>query len=278
MNIEEQDINNDYKIIFTNGIYDLIANKFIEGTSKLNISIGYKYEEADEDSINFINEILISIIPDDNDRKYLLTSLSLGLIGDNPLGEVYFWYGSGGNGRGLIKTLVMNTMGRYFGILPLYYINSTSKKILDPPLASVSKCRIIIVNGTNKKIKSARLKKLIGKEEIEVRTLYEKPYKFIPKFKLIIENDRLSKIDNLDEDLIEKIRVIKFPYNFVDNPTKPNEKRSDNTLKSKIEENKYMNAFFQILVNHYSDYVKNGNILEMSDNIIQATEEYINSM
>ena len=118
------------------------------------MTTGYKYEEDDEDSMNYINEILEQIMPDDGDRKYLLSSISLCLINDNPLGEVYYWYRTGHNGRGLIRDMIMHTMGDYFGILPYSYIRRSSKSLLDPSLEHAANRRIVYANGPDKKIKT----------------------------------------------------------------------------------------------------------------------------
>lgn len=281
---EKFDNVNNYVLAFTNGVYDFKINKFriAEPEELITCTTGYKYKKVDVETIDEIKNIIISIFPINEERKYLLTSISLGLIGDNPLEEMYIWIGSGQNGKGLLRDLISYMLGEYFDNAEIEYFCKTKNGIhanaADPVMARKKNSRIVITTEPegDVNLKCAKLKQISGRDPVQVRDLYKSPFNFIPKFKLIIQTNDKPTIDGSDGGIVRRLRYITFPIKFVDEPKLANHRKIDRNLKSKIKEEKYRLAFFQILSEHYLDFVNNNNCkLDMPERIKRETQEYL---
>lgn len=275
---------NNYIFAFKNGVYDLKTNTFRKGYAEelVTCTCGYDYKNPDNKIIEELTGVLKTIMPDPQELKYLLKSIAFGLIGVNQLEEFYIWIGSGANGKGLLGTLIDKTLGDYFGSMDIEYLcqskRSGNGKEADPVMASKKDSRMVITTEPESEanIKCGKLKEITGGDKIEVRELYKSPFKFIPKFKLIIQTNQEPKVDGSDGGTMRRLRFMKFPNKFVDNPTQPNERKIDRTLKEKISNQEYSLAFFQILANHYNDFVTNDkNELIMPPRFKKDTENYI---
>ena len=276
---------NDYILAFKNGIYDLKTNEFrnAKADELVTCTTGYDYEKPQQDATDEINKILISIMPDKEDRTYLLKSISLGLIGENLLEEFYIWIGNGSNGKGILRDLILYTLGEYFDNMEIEYLAKTRDhshaNSADPIMAKKKNSRIVISTEPDGEInlKCAKLKQISGRDPVQVRGLYQSPFNFVPKFKLIIQTNKEVCVDGSDPGVIRRLRFIKFPNKFVDDPKLSHERKIDRTAKQRIKEEKYRIAFFHILLNNYNDFIKNNNKLDMTIRIKKDTEEYLNS-
>jgi hypothetical protein len=119
---------NAHLVCFTNGVYDLRKRCFRNGrpgdycyyTTKYQ----YKYQyfkdisQVDHNKISVITDILANIIPDAEERQYLLGYLKLSLEGyrhDNPVSSKFcqIWLGLSGDGRKFLAKLIRYTFGDY---------------------------------------------------------------------------------------------------------------------------------------------------------------------
>lgn len=285
----EKDVDNilnnvNSKIIaFKNGVYDLEKNEFRKGLPEefITITTGYSYEEPKQQYIDEVMKIITSIMPNKENRDYLLKSLSLGLINENLTEEFYIWQGTGGNGKGVISTMMYKTLGAYCGTLDINYLAKTKNgqhaNAADPQLASLRFSRLVISTEPEHDInlRTAKLKLLSGKDIVKTRELYGSCFEFTPKFNIIIQTNYAPQIDGTDGGIIRRLRKIHFDMQFVSEPNLKitNQIKGDPELKSKIEKLDYRLAFFKILVDYYKLYVKNG--LTMSDGIKLNTAEYL---
>jgi phage/plasmid-associated DNA primase len=95
---------------------------------------------------------------------------------------------------------------------------------------------------------------------VQVRELYGKLFNFVPKFKLIILVNDCFELDGADNAIKRRLKLIKFPNEFVDNPTKSNHRKIDRTLKEKIvSDPEYRIAFLHILLNYYHKFIEKDN-------------------
>lgn len=284
---EKFDNVNDDILAFNNGVYDLKTNEFRNAKPEelVTCTTGYNYQPFCQDTVNELNKIFESIMPNADERKYLLKTISFGIVGRNLLEEFYLWIGSGGNGKGLLRDLIQALLGEYFDPIDISYFEQTKHQghagAPDSIMARKKNCRMVITTEPEAdiKLRCAKLKDLAGGDTIQVRKMYAKDnFNFKPKFKIIIQTNKEVSMDGADGGVIRRLRFIVFPNKFVDVPKKPNERKIDRTLKEKIKSDKYKLAFFKILLDHYNDFVKNdNNELPMPERIKNDTQEYLNS-
>jgi len=267
---------------FKNGVYDFTTFKLRPALPEEYVSIttGYKYSEPDEDIKKFIYKTLEDILPNKEELAYVLKMLSTALIGDILLEQFYIWIGKGRNGKGLLSHLVMNTLGPYYDSMEIEYLCKSNQGVhanaADPIMAKKKNCRLVISTEPESDVvlRNAKLKQLSGKDPVQVRDLYKSSFSFIPKFNIIIQTNIEPTVDGTDGGIVGRLRLIKFPNIFVENPTEQNHRKIDTSLKSKINNEKHKVAFFSILVDNYKLFIKEG--LNMPDRIKKHTEKYIN--
>lgn len=279
---ERLDNINHYVVGFNNGVFDLITNQFRDAKPEelITCTTKYSYAPPQQQYINEVTTILTNIFPDDLERKYVLKTISLGLIGDNPLEQFYIWIGSSRNGKGVLSTLIRNTLGEYYDTALIDYFCDSKHKSdsnsADSIMARKKNCRIVVSTEPEEdsRLKCSKLKQISGKDDVQVRELYKKPFNFVPKFKIIFQTNEKVLINGADGGIIERLRLITFPNKFVDEPKLKTDRLIDRNIKTKIDKVEYKLAFFQILVDHYHDFATNDKTrLDMPERMRKETEE-----
>jgi phage/plasmid-associated DNA primase len=107
---------NIHLIGFNNGVYDLNKNEFRVGRYDdfITMSVNYDFQENHTDKYNELLKFLEDIQPNKEERDYMLTYLSIGLVG-NLLELFTILTGCGRNGKSKLIELLKATFGDYFG-------------------------------------------------------------------------------------------------------------------------------------------------------------------
>jgi P4 family phage/plasmid primase-like protien len=250
---EKMDNVNNYLIGFTNGVYDLENRVFrkAEHYEYISCTTGYDYKKVNIKIKKEIHTFISNIFPDYDEKKFVLKTLSLGLVGCNMKEMIYVHVGSGANGKSLLSYLLDVTLGGYYDDMPIDYLAKTKHQghanSADPIMARKKNCRIVTVFETDEdvKIREDKLKQLSGRDRVQVRDLFKSSFSFIPKFKLIIQTNKVPQLDGTDEAIQRRLCYIVFPNKFVKNPKKSNERLLDENLKERISNDlQYRIAFF----------------------------------
>ena len=108
--------NNNYLLGFNNGVYDLKKFVFREGKPNdfISLSTGYDYQEKHTEKYGDLLKFFEDIQPNKEERDYMLTYLSIGLVG-NLLELFTILTGCGRNGKSKLIELLKFTLGDYFG-------------------------------------------------------------------------------------------------------------------------------------------------------------------
>lgn len=268
---------------FDNGVYDLEKNDFREAKADEYISVttGYAYQKADPKKKKEAFKILQQILPDEDELRCVLKQASLGLYGGNPEEKFYIWIGTGGNGKGVLRDILQVVLGGYYDSMDIVYLYKTNvikAESANPIMARKKNSRLVITTEpmVDQQLKSSVIKTLSGNDPVQVRALYGNSFNYIPKFKLIIQTNNEPIFEGFDGGMKRRINLIRFPNKFVDNPILDNERKKDITLKKRIVNDKnYNNEFFEILVEHYQMYLKEGLIL--SKRFERDTQAFIKS-
>lgn len=266
---------NPYLIGFTNGVYDLDSMIFRKGRPDDYISqtTGYDYVDSYSDQKDNVINFLEDILPNKNDRDYLMMFISMALTGFNPYETFTIFTGNGRNGKSKLMELIRITFGDYYG--------SAGSKLLTKRnqvayCLNIIKKHIVMIPEIEKKNKlnTGFIKFITGHDEIELRSYNNKDkiVKFRPGFITILVCNNIPEIDEIDNSFAKCLTVINFETEFVETPTKKNEKKIDNDLSLKIS--KWKNDFMLILIEYYKMYRLIG--LKPTDNILHWTNKYVN--
>jgi len=120
-----------------------------------------------------------------------------------------------------------------------------------------------------------KFKKISGGDIISCRQLYSNTVEeFVPTFKSIIQTNHLPQFTEIDDGLLNRISVVKFPYKFLDinNITKDKfHKPCDENLKALLKTKKIY--FFNYLIKYYKAYLSEG-LTNLPKSISKSIEEY----
>lgn len=283
-NIDEF-IDNDINLVaFVNKVFDLSINDYrdIKRSDFILNHINFKAPDLNENIElnkyeNEINEFIESIQYKEN-VGFLKRILGDSLFG-NRKSLFYVFYNDGANGKGVLSTLMKNTLGG------LYQTGSnqllTSKfdgQQANPSLFDCKGRRVVMINEPEQNKYSKKLEfnpnftKQItsGGEQITTRTLHKSNTTFKINFSLFVQTNELPDIDKIDGGFKRRLLTVKFPFKFVDNPKNKNEKLIDYSLKYKFEKIEYKKAFIKILLKNKNP----NNKLDIPKNILDNTKEY----
>ena len=267
---------------FTNGIFDLNEDIFRDGRPEDYVSKSTKLEYTNvvskthrDEVMNFFNSIMDS----EEMTTFLLDILGINLHGIKRLHMFLFWVGLGGNGKGITANLYANALGDYFysPAIELFTTTRKSSSSANPELAKVRGVRGCISTEPeeDQTIYVGLLKKWTGDDLLQGRELYGKPVEFKPQSYPIIQMNKKPVLSGNDGGVARRMRIINFPYQFVDTPSKPNEKQIDIMLADKFKETEYLQQFMLILIERYRLY-KEGNFkLHTPQRVLDDTQEYL---
>jgi P4 family phage/plasmid primase-like protien len=269
--------NNNNLIGFENGIYDLEKFEFREGNPDdlITMTTGYNYNKEYTNKYKDLLKFLEDIQPNEKEREYMLTYLSIGLFG-NMLELFTILSGNGRNGKSKIIELLGETLGEYFGSVQsqMFTRPRPDANSPDPGLLSLAKKRIVIASEPekNSKLNSGFIKFLTGRDSTTLRNCHSNEMvKFMPKFlSLLICND-IPECDDMDNAFSKRLRCINFPTEFVDNPKTENQKKIDTNVNKNFEY--WKNDFMLLLIEYFKKYTKTQQLIP-TENILTWTNKY----
>lgn len=275
---EEKLDDNKYLIGFNNGVYDLRTNCFRNGCPDdyLSLTTGYDYNDKFTDNnpeVIALNKFLLSVFPDEDLRKYVLCFIASILEGGNTDQKMFFWTGSGSNGKGTITDLINITLGDYFSTIPvsLLTVKRKSSSNATPELADKVGKRVLFMNEPehDDEINAGLMKEFTGQDRIMARPLYGKPFYYIPQFVPILPCNHIPKLSKSDGGTSRRIRVIEFSQKFVDEPVKPNEHPKDPELRNKLKT--WHKPFIWLLLKQYYPIYKKYGIEKLEPDCVKLS-------
>lgn len=163
------------------------------------------YENEKEVAIQLLQEII----------GYLL-------IPGNNLQKGFFFYGVARSGKSLIGNIITNLLGQQnVSNIPLAEIDKDTHII---ELAS----KLLNLAGELEKgvkLKTAKIKSLIGQDKIVGRKLYSEPFYFVNPAKLLTISNHLPYFNDNSDAMLERLVILHFATQV------PKEKRNPNLLK-----------------------------------------------
>ena len=268
---------------FSNGVYDLLENKFRETKKEdyINLTVNYNYNSDinNREVYTFLDQVL----PNKDVRDYVLKKMSECLNGDFPNTYFLMFIGdTGANGKSQLLNLMKLAMGEFGEKVEVTLLtrkrnnaneaNSEKIKLMHKRFAFLSEPE------DGEKINIGLLKELTGSEEIVARGLYQEAVSFVLEAKLFLACNELPEIKGEDTALWRRIRVIDFPSRFVDEPNEQNEYKIDRTLPSRMREDiSWRQTFIKILLDYYYKDIREPKEIQIKTNEYrQENNEFYN--
>jgi hypothetical protein len=223
--------------------FDLLTNKIIDITpqDKILTTSGYSLPEENKDNIELVESFIKALTTEEN-YESLLSALSLFVYGENKNEAFIIFKGEGGNGKGMLMTLLKRALGEYYYLLPSDVLTTYSKENRpQPELAQCRFARCVMFNEpcAEQKIVATKLNELTGGDPITVRKLHKEPFTYLPKFVLAgMCNDVPLISGGMTNAIKRRAKYQMFPFSFVEkedyDETNPIHRLADFSLKEKI--------------------------------------------
>ena len=268
---------NKYLIGFNNGVYDLKTFEFRSGkpTDLITMSVGYDYTDKHTDKNNDLLQFLHDIQPIKEDYEYMMTYLSIALVG-NILELFAILTGKGRNGKSKLIQLLKETFGNYFASVSSQMLTRPrpNAESPDPGLLNLLKKKLVIASEPEKnaKLNCGFIKFITGRDSTTLRNCHQNEMvEFIANFILLFICNDIPECDDMDNAMCLRVRCHNFPSEFVTNPINENQKKinefiSDNFVYWRID-------FMLLLIEYYKKYQQT-KILVPSNNIMKWTNQY----
>ena len=220
-------------LAFNDKVYDMKIKEFrniepsdyITKTTKTNAPI-----DINENKRTIINNLLLEIFGNDDLVNYWLKTTALSLF-TNKFESLYILTGTGGNGKGLLSTILNNILGDY-----IYTASNTflTEKIkggqANSTLAKCKGIRYLLVSepddGSNEAEFNVEFIKMItGGDIITTRDLYKSNFSFKPQFTPFVQCNSKPKLGKMDNGIKRRIKIHNYPFEFVEKPDKQNKKQ-----------------------------------------------------
>jgi P4 family phage/plasmid primase-like protien len=269
-----------YLLAFSNGVYDYLADEFraIKPTDYISKSCNYNYNQNSNGKIREkINGLLLSIFGNEEVKEYFLGIHGLSLF-TNKLESLYLLNGKGSNGKGLLTSIIHGALGDYYLQAESTFLTSKHEAgKANSTLANAKGCRYLSVSepedtSLESTFNMGLIKTLTGRDIISTRALYKDNIQYIPQFSPFIQCNQIPKLNSVGNAEKRRFKIINFPFQFDDNPTKPNEKLINRELKDTIN-NEFYNEFMLMMIEKAIQY-KNKQ-LTIPNDVIQHTNEYL---
>jgi P4 family phage/plasmid primase-like protien len=251
---------NEKLLAFDNKLFDYEINQFrdIKPTDYITKTTKYDIPEKSNKDFEFINKLLYSIFEDKEVVEYWLATTGLSLFG-NKLESLYIHTGSGGNGKGLLSSILVKALGDYMYCADNTFLTSVFKSgQANPTLAKCQGIRYLLVSepddgSDDVKFNVDFIKMLTGGDIITTRDLFKSNVSYKPQFTPFVQCNNKPKLGKLDNGIKRRLKIINYPLKFVDKPVKSNERPIDYSLKDRILNGIYK-QFILLLIEKAVEY------------------------
>lgn len=225
-NFAKQLDTNAYLIGFNNGVHDLVTNRTRDGRPDdyVSMSVGYDYVEwaLDDPIFDEIAKFIKDIMPDDEDRFFLIDLFTSYLEAYNKNEKFDNFLGKGRNGKDKLVELMAGVFGQY--AVPMSTALLTQKGLdygkPDPELISSIHCRWVYFSETDQRAtpNTALIKLYTGGGQLTGRKMHsgeirrEKPH-----FHMLLLSNYFLDVDVEDQAIWSRIVLLHFRVFFTDN-------------------------------------------------------------
>lgn len=250
------------KLLFMNGYLDMKTNIFYNEFNPdvvfmCRIQQDYKPELLDNVYINDIERrLFIDPLGKDVGDFYML-SLSRAIAGDM-VKRLLFGLGSTNGGKSTATKACLNAFGEYVGNFNaenLAYRNSSSDEGAKLRWVLLMRFKRLIFSNeikTNTELNGNDIKKLSsGGDSLIGRIHGGLECEFIPHFMTVIFANDIPLITPYDDAVDNRVKIIGFNKQFVEDPTNEYELKRDDKLEDEMKTDKFKQHFIALIINRY---------------------------
>ena len=176
---------------------------------------------------------LATITDNDPDRQSFLQRVAgYNLTGTIREHALFFYYGTGGNGKGVFLNTLTGIMGDYAAVASMETFTSSGTDRHPTDLAMLRGARLVTAQETEegRKWAESRIKAMTGGDPITARFMRQDFFTFQPSFKLNIAGNHKPGLRNVDEAIRRRFNLFPFDVKIpaaLRNPELPEELKAE---------------------------------------------------
>jgi putative DNA primase/helicase len=145
-------------------------------------------------------------------EAFLARVIGYSLTGVTKEHALFFFYGSGGNGKGVFLNSVSHILRDYAVTAPIETFMSSGGDRHPTDLAGLRGARVVTAQETEEGRRWAenKIKSLTGGDPISARFMRQDFFTFVPQFKLVIAGNHKPGLRNVDEAIRRRLHLIPF--------------------------------------------------------------------
>ena len=145
-------------------------------------------------------------------QDYLQRALGYGLTGLTTEHVLFFGYGTGANGKGVLLNTVSRLMGTYHKTAPIETFTASNTDRHPTDLAGLRGARLVTAAETEegRRWAEARIKTLTGGDPVSARFMRQDFFEYVPAFKLFITGNHKPSLRSVDEAIRRRFHLVPF--------------------------------------------------------------------
>lgn len=149
---------------------------------------------------------------DDDLAAFLQRVIGYSLTGDTREQVLFFFYGTGANGKGTFLNTITSILGDYAIVAGMDVFAEAKHDRHPQELARLRGARLVAAQETEqgKRWAEARIKALTGGDPITARFMHKGDFTFMPQFKLIMAGNHKPGLRNVDEAMRRRLHLVPF--------------------------------------------------------------------
>jgi hypothetical protein len=257
-----------FNLLFRDGIYNMKTGKFTKGfdeTKVFHTKIDIDFPKKNTKEIEYAMNYSFGSLCKEPDQ--LIIPLACALAGDVELKKIYFGLGDTNRGKSTLVKMLRSVLGQYVGYFDGGNFATDKNNKGDAAAKNrwallKSSCRILLASEISMEdsLDGNVIKKhSSGGDTIVARVHHGLETEISPNFTCFLFVNDKPDIYPFDSAIDKRIEFIDFPFEFV-SEVKDNtcQKLAVNNLTNIIASQKFKRGFLWILLDGYSQFLKNG--------------------
>ena len=143
---------------------------------------------------------------------YIQKVFGYSLTGDTREHALFFFHGTGANGKSVLVSTMAGILGDYHKTAPIETFVATAIASHPTDLAGLRGARLVTAVETEegRRWAESKIKSLTGGDRISARFMRQDFFKFTPEFKLIIAGNHKPGLRSVDEAIRRRFHLVPF--------------------------------------------------------------------
>jgi len=213
---------------------------------------------------------LRSVVPDDEEREFLIQWLGYVLSGLVTEQYFLFIHGKGANGKSVLAEFIAWLLGDYALRIDTQMLmrQNRSSQAASPDIVNLAGRRLVYCSETTdgQRLDDARVKEMTGGDTLQGRELYARsPITFSPTHKLLMVGNHTPIVQDDSDGMWRRIKTLLFPSQF-----QPGDEGYDPDILAKLKADGP--GALNVLLRGFAKFQRSG--IQIPESMTRATQQY----